>query len=281
MQYQRGRQMKKLLVFTDLDGCLLDHHSYSWNEARPAITALKEHAYPLILNSSKTATEMISLRQQLQNSHPFMSENGSTVNIPSNYFTTPYLEPHGSTKLSQQLFAKPYKDIIDVLHKLRRENGFKFSGFFDMNDAELASLCNLSQEQANDAKKREASEPIIWQDSESALKQFKTRLVKHGLIIIKGGRFFHIMSDVNKGKSLLWLKEKYQNEEPHTHWITIGLGDSYNDMAMLEAVDYPVLIPNPSIEQPDFSDLNTLMNPRLPGPAGWNEAILSLLNKIL
>ena len=34
--------MTKTLVFTDMDGTLLDHHTYSFDAAKPALNALDE-----------------------------------------------------------------------------------------------------------------------------------------------------------------------------------------------------------------------------------------------
>ncbi len=35
-----------LIVFTDLDGTLLDHHSYSWRAASPAMAKLAANGIP-------------------------------------------------------------------------------------------------------------------------------------------------------------------------------------------------------------------------------------------
>ena len=71
--------MKSLLVFTDLDGTLLDHHSYSWAPANQALARIAERDIPLILSSSKPCSEILQLRRHLHNRHPFIVENGSAV----------------------------------------------------------------------------------------------------------------------------------------------------------------------------------------------------------
>jgi predicted mannosyl-3-phosphoglycerate phosphatase (HAD superfamily) len=45
--------MTNFLVFTAVDGTLLDYHSYSYEEAM-----LAEAGFPLIFNSSKTSAEI-------------------------------------------------------------------------------------------------------------------------------------------------------------------------------------------------------------------------------
>lgn len=272
--------MKKLLVFTDLDGTLIDHHDYSWKRAIPALEALESHAFPLVINSSKTAAEIIKLKQLINNDHPFVSENGSVVNIPVGYFSR-FDNVKNNTSFETHIFGKAYGDIIETLDAIRAKYNTKFNGFYDMSVDELASMCNLSEQQAYDAKQREASEPFIWMDTDDAFIQFKSLLKEENLIVIKGGRFHHVMADVDKGKPLLWLKQKYQTFKPEIEWITVGLGDSFNDVQMLENVDCPVLIPNLEISQPDVSYLENLTNPNSSGPKGWGEAILMVLDKQL
>ena len=273
--------MKKLLVFTDLDGSLLNHHDYSWSKAIPALKALENHDCPVILNSSKTVAEISKLRKQLNNNHPFVSENGAIVNIPLAYFPSCDAKKSSQDKLKLHYFGKSYDEITKTLQELRQEYGFEFKGFNDMSAEELGALCGLSTEQAVQAKQREASEPIVWMDTEDAFLQFKSLLNEKDFIVVTGGRFRHVMSDVDKGRSLLWLKEQYENAKPDIEWITVGLGDSYNDSQMLEVVDYPVLIPNFANTQPTLSHLKNLINPYSSGSKGWNEAILGLIDKLL
>ena len=74
--------MSLKLVFSDLDGSLLDHDTYSHAAAAPALQRLDQHHIPLILVSSKTRVEIERLRSDLNNSHPFISENGAAVFVP-------------------------------------------------------------------------------------------------------------------------------------------------------------------------------------------------------
>jgi mannosyl-3-phosphoglycerate phosphatase len=67
--------MQRVLIFTDLDGTLLDS-SYSFNDALPALDLIRERAIPLIICSSKTRAEIEHYRKRLDNRHPFISENG-------------------------------------------------------------------------------------------------------------------------------------------------------------------------------------------------------------
>ncbi|MEE8044743.1 MAG: HAD-IIB family hydrolase, partial [Thermodesulfobacteriota bacterium] len=70
---------KKYIVFTDLDGTLLDHRNYSFLQAIPALDLLKEKNIPLIICTSKTKSEIEHYRTTLQNNFPFISENGGAI----------------------------------------------------------------------------------------------------------------------------------------------------------------------------------------------------------
>src|SRR5574337_76081 len=76
-----------LLIFTDLDGTLLDHKTYSFDPAQEALNEVEQRGIPLILCTSKTRTEVERLRRALNNHHPFIVENGGAVFIPIDYFS--------------------------------------------------------------------------------------------------------------------------------------------------------------------------------------------------
>ena len=71
-----------VVIFTDLDGTLLDHETYGWKEAKPALNLCKALKVPLILVSSKTRAEMNLLRHELELTSPFISENGGGIFFP-------------------------------------------------------------------------------------------------------------------------------------------------------------------------------------------------------
>lgn len=77
---------RRIVVFTDLDGTLLDHATYRFDAALPALRLLKARQIPLVVCSSKTASEIEALRNRLRLSHPFISENGGAIFVPRGYF---------------------------------------------------------------------------------------------------------------------------------------------------------------------------------------------------
>ena len=74
-----------LVIFTDLDGTLLDA-AYSFLPAAPALEAVRRTSVPLVICSSKTRREIESYRIRLGNHDPFIAENGGAVYVPEGYF---------------------------------------------------------------------------------------------------------------------------------------------------------------------------------------------------
>ena len=74
------------LIFTDLDGSLLDHFDYSFAPAEPLLKQLEQQAIPVICTTSKTLPELLNLRKKLKNTHPFIVENGAAIYVPEGYF---------------------------------------------------------------------------------------------------------------------------------------------------------------------------------------------------
>lgn len=263
--------MRKLIVFTDLDGTLLNHDDYDFSAALPAIKSLQQRQFPIVFTSSKTRAELQQLARVMQIEAPIIYETGCGICWPENYFS------HLSS--SHHSLCTPYAIILDELHKLRAQHHFKFSGFHDLSVTEIASLTGLNLTEAERAKTREFGEPIHWQDDEQALDQFEQLIRAAGLHLIRGGRFIHAQSPVDKASAVKWLMQQYHQGEADTEWRSVGLGDSPNDRQLLQSVDIAYLVRNLHLqdEQAQLMRLCELKQTSQTGAAGWNEAISGLL----
>ena len=258
---------KKFLVLTDLDATFLDH-GYSWDEAKPAVARLRELGLPLVLNSSKTVAEMKDLAMELGLQSPLVAENGGLLAIPNEH-TGDY---------SLQIRGLPRKEILEVAHGLRSQMGYKFQGFADWSDQELAERSGLSIIQSQRSLARLATEPFLWEESESQRLEFADQLSIQGIRMLRGGRFWHLMGASDKADGSASVLEYYQELEPDTEWQVIALGDSANDTAMLEAADIAVVIPHSDGTHISPKAPRVVHAP-FPATKGWNATILSLLDE--
>lgn len=266
-----------LLVFTDLDGTLLDHDNYSFASALPAITILKEKNVPLIFCTSKTRAEIEEIQLQLDNIHPFISENGGALFIPKGYFSHRF---HFTRENSHYLIVElgtPYPKLREVLNQMNTLFPGKLRGLGDLTPKEVADFCGLSLSQATLAKKRDYDEPFILEDEslEDALEEIA---IRSHLQINRGGRFYHLIGNSDKGKAVLQLRDLYSQKS--TNLKTVALGDSLNDLPMLKAVDYPILVQKPDGSYDPSVKLDNLILAPGSGPKGWCKALLKLLNEI-
>jgi mannosyl-3-phosphoglycerate phosphatase len=268
----------KVLVFTDLDGTLLNQDDYSFQDALPAIELLKSHAVPLLLVSSKTADEMFVLRKELGNVYPFVCENGGLVVIPDNTIAHmsegPYeiVEGHRCYRRGESR-----SNILTILGEYR--HAYRFSGLADMSVQDIAAYTGLDSVSAELANKRAASEPVVWRDTGAKLTEFSERLARHNLKIVRGGRFHHVMGECDKGDIVRLLIELYRRHYGEPVY-SIALGDSPNDLDMLKSVNVPVVIPHPDGKCLSDPTLNDPVVAPYPGARGWNDAVSRIMKRM-
>ncbi len=264
-----------LVVFSDLDGTLLDHHDYSYEAARPALEALRGAGAPLVLCSSKTRAEMIPLHQELGLSAPIIVENGGGIFAPPDCLLAkgePWREADGGWRVME--IGLPIDEVrarsANFLDRL------KLKGFGELSDRQVAKLTGLSKEAAARARAREFNEPILPPQDAAQGDQLIAAATEAGLQVTRGGRFWHLLGGGDKGKAVRLLKVLYAKHDPEL--LTMALGDAPNDLPMLAAVERPVLVARPDGSHASL-DLEGLTREPLAGPAGFNQAVLAALGE--
>lgn len=270
----------RLIVMTDLDGTLLDHDSYSYTPAIPVMERLKSDGIPLILNTSKTAAELNALREELQNSDPYVVENGSAIYFPSDYFALKPEEHALKTGSPLHVLGALRSEILPRIHKIRTDENFLFTGFADMEVSEIIAYTGLPEHAAVKAMSRDYSEPLIWQDSAHQLLKFEAQIANHGLRLLHGGRFVHVIGACDKGKCLHWLQKRF-HDSCGVQPVSVALGDSQNDVAMLNAADISVIVRSSHHEPPDLEKQSSVIITEETGPQGWANALTQILDEIL
>ncbi|RLG37717.1 MAG: mannosyl-3-phosphoglycerate phosphatase [Candidatus Alkanophagales archaeon] len=266
-----------IVVFTDLDGTLLDEN-YSYEAAKPALNYLLRSNIPIVFCSSKTRAEIEVYRREMGIKDPFISENGAAIFIPKYYFDFPYAYTKQLDDYNVIELGTEYSVLRETLERIRRTTGYEIVGFGDMTVEEVARDCGLSLKEAKLAKLREYDEAfsILEGDEREIL-----RLIREaGLNYTKGGRYYHIIGNNDKGRAVHILTELYSKKFKDVK--TIGIGDSLNDLPMLMTVDIPVLV-----KKRDGTydmDIERIMEGKLLkaegiGPSGWKWAIENIVIK--
>jgi len=269
------------LIFTDLDGTLLDHLTYSFQPALPALKILKKRGIPLVFCTSKTRAETEEIRRQTENIHPFIVENGGAIFIPEDYFPqeserTIEFTQKGKKSAEYQIIemGTPYAHLREALSQIQALYPGKIKGFGDLSVEEVARLCELSLDDAELAKHREYDEPFILEE-ESLLDEIQDAARHSNLQITQGGRFYHLMGANDKGQAVLRLIEIYGQKFDVLR--SVALGDSLNDLPMLAAVETPILLPKPDGLYDSSVRLDGLIFSKSTGPKGWCDVVIKLI----
>ena len=274
------------VVLSDLDGTLLDHHTYDWTPAREALNRLKRLNIPVVLNTSKTFSEVETLSTEIGlNDQPYIIENGSAL-VLKGFFKhfIPQLSEFPQFKHIQQLPAwvigKSINDVHGFLNTCQSEKHLQIKSYRDWTVEEVAGITGLSLAKAQASKEKYFSEPFIYEGDEQSFHQFEQYASESGFNILKGGRFYHLQGMVNKASIMDFLNEFKALFWPEASELRfIALGDGDNDKEMLAAADYAIAIKSPVNDFPKFTHSHPVYSKEF-GPVGWNEEMNTLLNQL-
>ena len=260
-----------------MDGCLLDHSTYEWAPALPALRCLASHGAPVVFTTSKTRAEVERWQNTIGIHHPSIVENGGAIHLPADALSAMPLDaeptPGGGARI---VFGWPQNLVIQALHRAAADSRCELRGFSEMNVEEIAVHCDMTLDDATLAGEREYSEPFLLLTPRRESDLLRAFLA-HGLKMTRGGRFYHAQRHTGKGEAVRRLIEIYADF--HAPVVTIGLGDGLNDEEFLRVVDHSIILKSAHSEE---------LERRLPrarataqaGPAAWSQAILALLSDL-
>jgi len=275
--------MTPLMIVTDLDGSLLDHYTYSFAAALPVLRQLQASDIPVVLCSSKTRSEMQLLREQLALLNcPYIVENGAAVYVPKSHYPNLTLDTElapvdGAPPEWRKLFGSDRAHWQSLLDNLPERFHGHFRQLSQMSIGQITDITGLSPDDARRAAQREFGEPIQWRGGDTLKMDFINELEQLGATVLQGGRFLHVVGNWNKGRALKWLAESINGTGGAP--ITIALGDSQNDVAMLEAADHAIVIKSPVHDAPKLKRTQGIIYTRATGPSGWAEGLRALLDQ--
>ncbi|MBB1201412.1 mannosyl-3-phosphoglycerate phosphatase-related protein [Enterobacteriaceae bacterium 89] len=260
--------LHKLIIFTDVEGSLIDTHTQQWQPAAAWLTRLLEQEVPIVLCSSKTAAELMLLQKELNiGPQPLIAENGAVIQLADSW--------QDDKAYPRMITGSPHEEIHDILKQLRDSEGYKFTTFSDVPVQTISDWTGMNPHHASLARLHEASETLIWRDSDERMQEFDATLASLGMQFVQGARFWHVLDQRGgKDQAVSWLRSRYQAREGFRR-IALGLGDGPNDAPLLNAVDYAVVIKG-------LSRLGLLLKNDSPervfhtsagGPEGWREGV--------
>ena len=255
-----------LWVVSDVDGTLMDH-SYDLTPAKETIKKLQKLFIPVILCTSKTASEVRVIRKELKLTDPYIVENGAAIYGES-------LEKVNG----EIILGEKYEFLEEILNLISREIDYNLIPLNNLTDQEATELTGLKGNALNLMRDRHWSMPFL---NPPTLLEEKINICceKFKVDIFKGNRMSHLLSkNSNKGRAIDALK-KYSNIK---NVEIIGLGDSPNDLPLLLKSNIRIVIPG--IDGPNQNLLDLLKDFEFtlasePNGYGWKNEINKLIIK--
>ena len=124
-------EKSSIWVVSDVDGTLMDH-SYDLSPAKETIKTLQKISIPVILCTSKTASEVRVIRNELNLTDPYIVENGAAI------YGESLKRVNGEIILGIR-----YKFLEEILNSISNEINYKLTPLNNLTDQEATQLTGL------------------------------------------------------------------------------------------------------------------------------------------
>lgn len=261
-----------LVIFSDLDGALLDPHSYSFSEASDALNSIQSAGIPLVLCTSRTRAQIELFRGRLP-CHPVVVENGSAILIPSGYFPFSIPGMQRRNRFETIKLGDCREHAIAALRNASEKCGVPVRGFSELTTNGICELTGFGRDEAERANDRDFDEPFISLDPERT-PELLCALGQTGKRCARGTHFYHVFGPSDKA-SAVWMLLKFY-ERAFGDVESIGVGDAPSDIGFLQLMQRCVIM------RSEFSAvlrkaLPEAELPAQPGPQGWADSITRLI----
>ena len=166
-----------------------------------------------------------------------------------------------------------YQGAIDDKRKAKNIRLLEIDKYNELSNERLCELTKLRLREVEKSKNRLFTNPIFWKDTNEKLLNFKSDVMKinKGLKILKGGRFLHISDNYNKAKAVKNFIKTIKSITDD-RFLTVSLGDSENDISMLESTDYSCIVKRKA-NKISLKKKDNIYFSKTEAPDGWRESL--------
>ncbi len=260
------KNISRYWIVTDLDGTLMDE-KYDISPAKKTLNKLSEMDIPVIPCTSKTASEVRYFRNENGLSDPFIVENGAAI----------YGNHENNSSEWELILGKSYKELRIILTNISKEVNYQLIPLNDLSQNQIYELTGLSGQSINRALDRHWSVPFL-NPPDDIFENVKLVCKSYNVHVFKGNRMSHLLSnESHKGQAVNKLKIHLQNQDVKI----IALGDSQNDLPLLEYADIPIVIPGkngPNKYLINGIDKGSFKLANAPHAEGWSKSVEDIIN---
>lgn len=283
---ERLKRPVPTLIFTDLDGALLDHETYSFEKAESALSLARETKTPVIPVTSKTYDEVAMLQKELLlPPAPVIVEGGGASYIPEGIFSVDQIKAatQGLRVFSENGFvvveyAKPVTDTIQLVQQAAEVAGIVIRLNSDLTPEQFAEETGLTLEKAHAALNRKYQIGFKAADHDkNQAATFQQYIAEAGATLSAGGRYSAVTWGGSKRQAVRDIAALYAG----TYGIptTIGLGDAPADLEFITECDHGYLVRNPKKPIEGAIVPKGIIITESTGPDAWNTIVMSALQQ--
>jgi mannosyl-3-phosphoglycerate phosphatase len=231
---------RQVVIFADPD-TLRGGRGGSAAETREALDVLTDRGAAVVLWGNETRAEMEIIRADLDLRHPFVSESGGGVFLPTGYFAAPPLHARAFAGYDVLDYGPPYPAVAAALHKVAHALKIEVNGFSGMSVQDVANDCRLSLAQARLATLREYDEPFRITGGNPAVKdRLFHGLRRAGFRCFTHETYHHVTGVTDRAESVRTLTSLYRRQFHDV--LTVGLARDPDELSLLQAVDVPIVV---------------------------------------
>ena len=258
----------KYWIVTDLDGTLMDEN-YDISPARKTLKKLSKLDIPVIPCTSKTASEVRHFRKENGLFDPFIVENGAAV----------YGSDVNNSSEWELILGESYKELRIILSNISNIVNYHLTPLNDLNYNQIFELTGLNDQSIDRALDRQWSVPFL-NPPDDIFDKIKLICDSYNVNVFKGNRMSHLLSSKShKGVAVDKLKLHLKNINVNI----IALGDSQNDLPLLEYADISIVIPGkngPNKYLQNGIDKGYFRLANAPHAEGWSNSVEDIINNI-
>lgn len=243
------------VVFTAVDGTLLDFDTLDGSASRPIVAQLYAEGIPIVPVTVMTLEEIEPIAREMGMRHAMIIEAGGAI---ARWKKDAWdVEPCGTEADA----------LLDVVAAIEARSGADLIVYSVLPEEEAARLSGRSGAMLRSSMRRYFSEPFVLERGDIADVARAAALL--GFSVQRGGRFFYLSRAGGEGEAFRRLREELRCD------VAIALGGSPLDAEFLSHSEIPIIVPR-SDGAPDPELLAKVPNARIapaPGSAGWTAAM--------
>jgi mannosyl-3-phosphoglycerate phosphatase len=250
-----GEAPPRVVVFTSVDGTLLDALTFAAGPSRATVQRLQAAGVPIVPVSIMTLDELAPIAAELGLQDAMVIEAGGA------------LARWVDGAWAVEACGPPAETLLDVVLDIEDRTGARLLVYSALPEVEAARVSGRSGAMLDASQVRRFSEPFLIETGE--LDAVARAAAEIGFSVRRGRRFLHLCRECDEGEAFRRIRDELGAD------VAVAVGGASVDAEFLALADVAIIVPGPD-GQADAELLAKLPDARVapaPGPDGWAAAV--------